>query len=255
MAADAPAHQSPLDLGDTATRIISVIDYETTGIQDDEAAEVIELGRVHLDPATGTISNPWTALAKPTGPIPPVTKAVHHITEAMVETAPAVGHLWRPFFDGLGEGGILAAHNAEFERHFHHGNGRDWICTMKGALVVWPDAPSHGNQALRYWLDIDAEPDFRPELAQPPHRALPDAYTTAFILRRLLREKTAEELIQITKYPALLRKMNFGKHKGMTFEDAPFDYLEWIADKSDMNSDVKFTARYWLKKRGFRARA
>jgi exodeoxyribonuclease X len=245
-------HQPPLDLGDTAKRIVRVIDFETTGTPEDESAEVIELGRIDLDLDTLTISNPWSALAQPNGPIPPVTKAVHHITEAMVAGAPRIGHLWRQFFEGCGDEDILAAHNAPFEKHFHHGNGRAWIDTYKAALVVWPDAPGHGNQALRYWLDLDAEPDFRPELTHPPHRALPDAYTTAFILRGLLREKTAEELVKISSYPALLPAMSFGKHRGTPFSDAPTDYLEWILDKSDMSSDVKFTAKYWLKKRGVR---
>jgi exodeoxyribonuclease X len=30
---------------------------------------------------------------------------------------------------------------------------------------------------------------------------------------------------------------------------APLDYLQWIADKSDMGEDVKFSARYWIRKR------
>jgi exodeoxyribonuclease X len=233
-------------------RIVRIWDCETTGFPENEASEVIELGRIDLDLATGAISNPWAALAQPLRPIPPETKAVHHITEAMVAGAPRIGTLWRQFWEGHKAPDLVAAHNAEFEKHFHHGNGREWICTYKSALVVWPDAPGHGNQTLRYWLDLDAELDFIPALAEPPHRALPDAYTTAFILRRLLREKTADELVAISKYPALLRVMNFGKHRGMTFEDAPADYLEWIADKSDMNKDVKFSAKYWLKKRGFR---
>lgn len=48
---------------------------------------------------------------------------------------------------------------------------------------------------------------------------------------------------------ASIRVMKFGKHKGMKFEDAPCSYLEWIRDKSDMNEDTKFTARYWLQRR------
>ncbi len=83
----------------------------------------------------------------------------------------------------------------------------------------------------------------------PSHRALPDAYVTAHLLRRLLDERTVDQLLTISRYPALLRKMNFGKHKGMSFADAPADYLEWIRDKSDMNEDTKFTAKYWLQKR------
>lgn len=245
--------QATFDLQDQPGRIVRVWDCETTGGHDEEGSEVIELGRIDLDLVTREIGNPWTALAKPREEeFSPVVKAVHHITEGMVADAAPIGVLWQPFWDGCGEEDYVAAHNADFEKAFHNGNGRKWICTYRSALVVWPDAPTHSNQGLRYWLGLDNEPEFDSEAAMPPHRALPDAYTTAFILRRLLQEKTVEELVTISKYPALLRRMNFGKHRGMTFEDAPSDYLEWISDKSEMGPDVKFSARYWLKKRGLR---
>jgi DNA polymerase III epsilon subunit-like protein len=64
---------------------IRVIDFETTGTQDDPAAEVIELGRIDYVLETATIESPWTALARPVvGVIPPEAKAVHHLTEAML---------------------------------------------------------------------------------------------------------------------------------------------------------------------------
>lgn len=236
-------------------RIARVIDYETTGRPEDEGAEVIELGRIDLDLTNLSIVNPYTAFCRPAGPIPPETKAVHHITEADVADAEPVGNLWPAFFAGCAKTDVCVAHNAAFEQHFHPGNGRPWICTYKGARIVWPDAPSHGNQALRYWLDLDGtQPDFDPARAQPAHRALPDAYTTAFILRELLRHKTVAELIEITKWPALLRVANFGKHRGTLFKDLPTDYLEWIRDKSEMDADTKFSARYWLQKRGMMPR-
>lgn len=230
--------------------LIRVIVFETTGTQDDEGAEVIELGRYDYDLATASIGNPWEGRAKPQRGIPAVTKAVHHITEAMVADAPPLGEQWQPFWAGCGPSDVVAAHNAKFEQHFHGGNGRAWICTYKCARIVWPDAPGHGNQVLRYWLDLDALPDFDPALTQPVHSALPDAYVTAHILALLLQVKTVAALVEISRYPALHKVLRFGKHKGQTFEEAPADYLVWLRDKSDMDEDVKFSAKYWLKKRG-----
>lgn len=225
--------------------IARVIDYETTGTPKDNAAEVIELGRIDVDLDTKAIGNPWRSFAKPIGPIPAVTKAVHHITESDVADAPSITDLWPVMFDGCAPTDILVAHNAKFEQHFHPGDGRAWIDTYKAARVVWPDAPTHSNQGLRYWLDIALDA----ELASPPHRALPDAYVTAHLLVRLLDFKSVAELVHISKYPALLKVMNFGKHRGVTFEEAPIDYLEWIRDKSEMDEDTKFSARYWVAKR------
>lgn len=231
---------------------VRVIDYETTGMPEDEGAEVIELGRIDYNLVTATIENPFTSLARPMRPIPPVTMAVHHITEAMVAGAPHIGQVWGPFWDGLAPTDICAAHNAKFEQHFHRGNGRRWICTCKCARVVWPDAPGFGNQVLRYWLGIDgsASMSFDPARADPPHRALPDAYVTAHILACLLWEKTLDELVEISRWPALHTRWSFGKHKGKRLIETPADYLEWVRDRSDMDEDLKFSARYWLKKLG-----
>lgn len=226
-------------------RIARVIDYETTGTPEDDGAEIIEFGRIDVDLATREISNGWRSFARPRGPIPAVTKAVHHITDDEVRNAPDARELWDAFYDGCAETDVLVAHNAKFEMHFHAGDGRPWIDTYKVARVVWPDAPTHSNQGLRYWLDLAVNP----AEATPPHRALPDAYVTAHLFVRLLAEKTPDEMILISKYPALLKVMNFGKHRGTTFEAAPVDYLEWIRDKSEMDEDTKFSARYWLQKR------
>jgi exodeoxyribonuclease X len=226
-------------------KIARVIDYETTGAPEDDGAEILEFGRIDVDLTTRAIHNPWTSLCLPRGAIPAVTKAVHHITEADVAEAPQARDLWEPFFEGCEVSEPLVAHQAKFEQHFTPDDGRPWIDTYKVSRVVWPDAPTHSNQGLRYWLSLDLDA-FR---ASPPHRALPDAYVTANLFVRLLDERTVDEMIHISKCPALLKIMNFGKHRGSTFEAAPLDYLEWIRDKSDMDEDTKFSARYWIARR------
>jgi exodeoxyribonuclease X len=231
------------------TKIIRVIDYETTGLPDNPGSEIIELCRIDVDILSKAIGNPWRSFALPKGPIPPEVKAVHHILEEEVAGAPAIADLWATFWEGCAEDDILAAHNASFEMHFHSGDGRQWIDTYKCALTIWPDAPAHNNQTLRYWLGIDQSAGFDREFAMPPHRALPDAYVTAHILVQLLSKCSVSELVTISEKPALLNKLNFGKHRGVKFSDAPADYLQWIRDKSDLNEDIKFSAAYWLQRR------
>lgn len=132
---------------------------------------------------------------------------------------------WHVVVQAQNETNRLVAHNASFEQHFHYGGGRGWIDTYKCALVVWPEAPSHSNQVLRYWLDLDRSSGFDRAMAMPLHRALPDAYVTAHIFIRLLQERTIEEMVGISSRPALLRRIGFGKHKGLLFSEAPSDYL------------------------------
>lgn len=123
--------------------------------------------------------------------------------------------------------------------------GAKWICTFKCALRLWPDAPSHSNQALRYWLDpvgLDRA------IASRSHRALPDAYVTAFLLREMLREATVEQLVAWTREPALLTKIAFGKHRGKRWAEVDAGFLRWILTK-DFDEDVLLTARAELARR------
>lgn len=226
-----------------------IIDFETTGVPEEESAEIVEAGRYIYDFETNRIGDPWSTLVRPSVPMPIVAQSIHHISDADVVDHGPASLIWEDFWDGTHEETICVAHNADFEKHFHNGNGRPWVCTYKCARVVWPDAPSHSNQALRYFLRLDEAPDFDRQEAMPPHRALPDAYVTAHIFRALLSNRTADELIHISKHPALLKRLAFGKHKGVEYAEAPADYLRWIIDKSDLDKDVKFSAKYWLKKR------
>ena len=237
-----------LDMTDRFIRC-RVIDYETTGTPDQDGAEVIEMAYVDVDLTDLSIKGMWGSLARPRGPIPPEARAVHHIGPADVEGKSPAAYLWQRMWGDLEPMSFVAAHNADFERAFHTANGRRWICTYRCAQALWPDAPGHSNQTLRYWLGLDDEAGFDPARAYPPHRALPDAYVTAHILRRMLDTRSAAQLADITARPLLLGRLSFGKHKGMTYAEAPLDYLRWIT-RSDLNRDVKHTARHWLRERG-----
>lgn len=234
--------------------IIRVVDLETTGMAAPDAAPC-EVAWVDLR----AIDNAWeidlfsmrSLLCNPSRQIPPEVSAVHHIvdedvadkmfwTEALAACAAKDDPLFRP--------SAFAAHNAKFERQWLT---RDVvgeapvICTYKCALRAWPDAPSHSNQSLRYWLKpagLDRE------IAAVAHRALPDAYVTAFTLIELLKMLTIEQLVSISSEPALLPKVRFGKHAGKAWGDVPSDYLQWCL-RQDMDEDVIFTARHELSRR------
>lgn len=214
--------------------IIRCIDFETTGIPtDDDKHAIVEIGWCDL----GKISK--SVLCNPGRPIPPEAMAVHHITDAMVASATGDASA----IDGAD---YYVAHNADYERQFYQ-TDKPVICTYKVALRLWPDAPSHGLQFLRYFLSLDVDP----EQASPPHRAGPDAHVCAGLMQRILDEGnvTLDDMVRWSSGPALLPRINFGKHRGAKWDEVPVDYLQWIADKSDMDRDVKANARHWLKKR------
>ena len=224
---------------------IRSIDFETTGIPSEaDPQAIVEIGWQDIEYDgmgwAGLVpEGRGSFLCNPGRPIPHEAMAVHHITDEMVADASGnVGLIGAPDY--------FCAHNADYERQFHN-PGVPYICTYKVALRLWPEAPSHGLQFLRYHLNL---PVVSAE-AFPPHRAGPDAYLGAALMVRILEEGRAslEEMVRWSNGPALLPRVNFGKHKGAKWEDVPLDYLEWVANKSDLDRDVKANARHHLKAR------
>lgn len=223
---------------------IRVIDFETTGLPEDAVRGVCEVGwtDVHDD---WTVHGPLSYLVNPGHPIPPVTRAVHHISDADVADAFPPDAAMAMLMGGMAPGDVFAAHNAKFERAFFGGGNFPWICTMQCAKHIFPDAPGFSNQVLRYWLGVDGD-GMDAGLAMPPHRAGPDTLVTAFVLRRLIFATSVQRLIELTAEPVLLQSVTFGKHRGMKWSELPADYLQWIAFKSDLGFDEKHTARHYL---------
>jgi exodeoxyribonuclease X len=238
--------------------LIRVIDLETTGIDPAEHG-VCEIGFADLIStpdlmlsATSVLS--WEVhyheslqrLVDPMRPIPPETSAVHHIIdEDVIGQTP-----WNEVALDVCQPGIIeafAAHSAKFERGWldDFTGARPWICTYKCALRLWPDAPSHSNQALRYHR--------RPEgldraVANVAHRAGPDAYVTAFHLRDMLALAPIEDLIAWSAQPALQIRCHIGKWRGRLWREVDFGFLEWVSQR-DFDEDVIFTVRHEMERR------
>lgn len=225
---------------------LRVIDIETTGTDPAEHS-IIEIASVDLK-SDGTICNHQTDLIAPGRDIPPESSAVHHLIASDFATAPQLSDVI-PHYEGAD---AYVAHNCSFERLFldKHFGSPAWVFTYKAALRVWPDAPGHSNQTLRYWLGL-IEPFVNPRATILPHRALSDAIVTAAILAELLKLAKWPDLVAWTAEPPLITVCRFGaKHKGKRFDAISRtdpSYLTWIIEKSDLDADTKWNAAFWLK--------
>lgn len=227
--------------------VLRVIDFETSGMEP-PAAQVVEVGYCDLtrnDDGVWSVGQPVSWLCGVPA-MPPEVRAVHHISLAEVSgLAP-----FDPASVVAPHCAAVVAHNWAFEAAFLGDQQTPAICTLKAALRVWPHAPSHSNSVLRYWLEDQGLLSLDHDTAMPPHRAGPDAYVTAHILKALLAAgATGREMIAWTQEPRLLPKITFGKHKGAAWKDAPRDYLEWVAFKSDLDGDTKWNAERELERR------
>src|SRR5215207_374874 len=204
-----------------------IVDLETTGTTPNDA--VVEIAAVNL--LGEQIIPIGSDLVRPPIPIPPQASAVHHITDDDVGECRTLEELLPFYLDPSGAAGVdvFATHNWRFDAQWlgDHLRGRPVICTYRCSLRVWPDAPAHSNQALRYWLRPKG---LDPVVAAMAHRALPDAYVTAFPLRELLDVARMEDLIAWTKQPALLPRVPFGRYRARSWSDVPERYVNWIVD-------------------------
>ncbi len=230
--------------------IIRVIDFETTGME--PPAQVCEVGvcDLHLVDGDWVVGEPRAFLCG-VDAMPPEVRAVHHIPLADVKgRAPfnPAGVWDANRDDGVA---ILAAHNMTFEQGFLGPPETPLLCTLKAAYRVWPEAPGHSNGVLRYWLEDQGLLSLDHETAMPPHRAGPDAYVTAHILKALLAAgATGKEMVAWTREPKAFPTCPIGKEwRGKPWAQIEAGFLQWMTRQADMESDLRWNAERELTRR------
>lgn len=225
------------------------LDLETSGFQ--EGAEVLELGVTYQH---GAVFTCWSRMFGNERPIPPAARAVHHIwPEDLVGLQTFAVHGAHAMSELVPEDAeFVVAHSAEYEQRYlgQLVRGLPWVCTYKAALRVWPEAPTHSNAGLMYWLMDQGlwVDNFSREMSVPTHRAAPDSYITACLCRVLLQHATLEQLIQWTREPRYITRVPFGDSKGKLFSEVDEGLLHWIL-RRDFDADVMAAANRELDRR------
>lgn len=227
-------------------RVWRVIDFETTGWPPN--ASVVEVGYTDvIETAEGQfmLGPTRSQICRPDHTIGIEAMAVHHITPEMVASAPYHQDVLEAVEADVkkiqGFQGFVA-HNAQFDQKFFNPLGSVWGCTLKAAQITWPQAPKHTNQVLRYYLQLDLDP----ERCEPAHRAGPDTYVTANLFIALLEMMVWEQIVKVTGEPTLLVTISFGKYKGKLWSELPHDYLRYLLNNTQ-DPNVRHTAQYYLK--------
>lgn len=228
---------------------IRLIDFETTGMEPPEA-KVVELGwRDLVNEGDGWKVGRGGSTLYGVDTIPPAVRAIHHIGLDEVCGRPAFdpADLWS---DAKADGiDVVASHNEAFDGLFWAPAQLPVLCTYKAALRVWPDAPSHSNGALRYWLQDQGLISPDTQTCLPPHRAGPDAYVSAHILLALLTKTTAAQMVAWTKEPRLLPTCPIGKFRGKPWPEVEVGFLDWMLKQATMEEDLVWNARRELDRR------
>ena len=153
------------------TSTIVVVDTETNGLEPDPSADsggLLEIAWVPVALADAAeTSEGWTVVADAaqacllhhSQPLDPAARAIHHIRPEQVD--PDSGNclardvVMHDLLCAEEPGDMMYAfHNAPFDMKFLPELGLPVIDTLQCAKHIWPDAPKHSNQVLRYWLGV-----------------------------------------------------------------------------------------------------
>jgi len=236
--------------------LFTVIDTETTGTNPENDA-LIDIAAIDVE--NGIVSDkPRISFIKPPIPIPPEASAVHHIVDADVAQAPPAREAV-PLVLIPDRPAIYVAHKADFEYGFlksYLPAGSTWLCTWRAALRVYPNAPNHKLQTLRYFLNLPVDR----AIADYAHRAMPDAYVAAYLLLDLLTKASVEDMLAWTREPPRLPFCPLNPHRGKPWSQVPVDFLMWIVGLEkqkdrDMDPDIIWNARLELDRLAMAQRA
>jgi len=231
------------------TMNLIVVDTETSDLPE-RGGSMLELAWMVLSEPNWKIMSAYETYIQYEGPIDPRAQASHHIKadclkaeRGAIPREQAVGKLLHELSPDV----YLVAHNSDFDRQFLSELANPWICTYRVSKHIWPEAPGHSNQVLRYWLGVKPDLSMATRIThRSPHQALYDVATTVGILQKMLEHHSPVELHDITKGPNLLKTIGFGKHRGIEFKDIPIDYMRWLRGQPKLEPDLKFTLDHYI---------
>jgi DNA polymerase III epsilon subunit-like protein len=210
-------------------------DVETTGLGHMDG--VVEIAWTEVDDNLNILSKVYSRI-NPGKAIPPQASAVHGIFDSDVAACPTLD----VFHAGLGsplQGSevVLIAHNASFDVRFFKriANIQGTLCTLRLARNLYPEAPNHKLQTLRENFGLQGG---------EAHSAAGDVEVTLNLLRLMCLDtnSSVSELFQLNQLPTLVKKMPFGKHKGVPIQGFPLSYVRWaMGNMTNMDDNLRHT--------------
>lgn len=237
---------------------ILYFDTETTDIQ---SKDIVQLAILKEEGIT------LNMFFNPIQEVSYTAMAIHHLTPEFLADYPTfeeakvpedyeeeefAGKDLKTFLKHLAKEYIWVAHNVEFDKEVLERKGIEipkTICTFKLARNMFAeeerDLESYSLQYLRYYLGL-----YKKE--NQDHNTAHDALSDVYFLKDLFKyiqnnsKLSIENMIQISKEPAFIRNINFGKYAGHLLTDIAKEdrgYLEWmlnnITEKEDLTWNIE----------------
>ncbi len=237
------------------TEKLLFFDTETTDIQ---SKDIVQLALLKED---GTQLNMYF---NPIQEISFTAMSIHHLTPEFLQKFTPFENAKLPkdfqdqkfkgddlkkYLEYLAKEYIWVAHNVEFDKEVLEKKGIEipkTICTFKLARNMLTenelDLESYSLQYLRYYLGLYKAEDSDHNCA---HDALSDVYFLRDLFEYIKKNSklSIENMMQISREPAYIRNINFGKYAGYALSDVAKEdrgYLEWMLNNLTEKDDLKW---------------
>ena len=145
---------------------VIVLDTETTGLNQEKGARIIEIGLLEYDLEAKTLVDAWVQRIDPECPIEPQAQAVHGIAYEELVGCPTWADVAAEIAERMGRVNLLVAHNKGFDGPFIAGElnrvgievpPTESFCTMENARWACPDGklPRLGELCFALGVEYD----------------------------------------------------------------------------------------------------
>ncbi len=233
-------------MGSLSKDIFVCIDCEATGL-DTERDQIIEVAYIIF--TFDEILDTFETLIKPTILIPDESRAIHHISDDMVEDKPKIQVVLPDVLKAVGNHPIVG-HGIGFDIALLDNSAKKYnidstltknlsIDTLRLARL-YGESPSNSLETLRKHFNI---------ASHGAHRAMNDVIVNIEVFKHLTKKfKTTKEVITRLQKPIAMKRMPLGKHKGRLFNELPIEYLKW-ASHQKFDQDLLYSLRSEIKAR------
>lgn len=226
-------------------------DTETTGLEVND--RLCSIGLIYGTDVHHELINPMKK-------VPPGASCIHHITNEMLQDAPAFAEsISYEKLNSLNTPEtILVSHNAPFDLAMLQKEGITWqgkvIDTLKCSKALMDDLDGYSLQFLRYELRLyrnEADVFKEHGVDITPHHPLSDALHAKMIYEYLLDLSDDESLIEISRSHLLLTRLPFGKYAKKRIEQIALKdaaYLKWMLESlMDLDEDLRYSIEHYLR--------
>jgi DNA polymerase III epsilon subunit-like protein len=205
-------------------------DTETAGLGKEKKA--VEIALRAITPELVTIQQ-WESLVDPEIPINPAASQIHGIYDHEVALAPTSAEFVDHVIGGkFVEDICLIGHNVQFDYPLLTmiGNITHTVCTLELARAFVKGPANFKLQTLREYFGIPED---------SAHRAMGDVNVTHQLLGHLIRVSGRSLEAHAMTLARVIHTMPFGKHAGVALVDLPKQYIIWLLELPDLDTNLR----------------